>query len=189
MMKRARPGLFGYPSENPIIREQQRRQLVAYVIKDVLASAGLRVGVNPGSVHIRDQLIFFDTRVRRVLSKAIYGGTFPRVRRGKFFHYTSVEAFAGIADSGDLRLYSLRKRDEQPVRRRVAQPGTTRGLAWAGGGERRCDQPRPSGIQSILHIAYERRESVEFRIGPASRSRRYDREDGPAARDAISCRR
>ena len=109
-MKHPRPGLFGYPSENATIYAQQRRQLAAYVIKDVLASAGRRVGINAGSVRIRDRLIFFDTRVRRAVSKAIYGRTFPRVRRGKFFHYTGVEALAGIAERGELRLYSLRKR-------------------------------------------------------------------------------
>lgn len=114
MEKHSRPGLLGYPSENPIILAHQRCQLAAYVIKDVLKSAGRRIGINAGSVRIRDQLIFFDTRVRRALSKAIYGRAFPRVRRGKFFHYTGIEALEGIADSGELRLYSLRRRMQIP---------------------------------------------------------------------------
>lgn len=70
--------------------------------------------INAGAVHIRDRLIFFDTRVRRALSKAIYGLTFPRIRRGKLFHYTGVEAFTEIAKSGKLRLYSFRKRMGNP---------------------------------------------------------------------------
>src|SRR5690348_17220714 len=109
-----RPGLLGYPSENPTILAQQRRQLAAYVIQDILAAADRPVAINAGAVRIRRGLIFFDTRVRRALSKAIYGLTFPRVRRGKFFHYTGVEAFTEMAKSGELRLYSLRKRMANP---------------------------------------------------------------------------
>jgi hypothetical protein len=109
-----RPGLLGYPSGNPIIFAQQRRQLAAYIIQDVLAAAGRRVVINAGAVRIRDRLIVFDTRVRRTLSKAIYGLTFPRIRRGKFFHYTGIEAFAEIAKRNELRLYSLRRRMGNP---------------------------------------------------------------------------
>jgi hypothetical protein len=110
MMNNSRPGLLGYPSENPTILLQQRRQLAAYVIQDILVAADRRVAINAGSVHIRDRLIFFDTDVRRALSEAIYGRTFPRVGAGEFFHHTGVKKFAGIAQSGELRLYSLRKR-------------------------------------------------------------------------------
>ncbi|WP_316228448.1 hypothetical protein [Bradyrhizobium sp. SZCCHNR1039] len=62
MTNRLRPGLLGYPSENPTILAQQRRQLDAYVIQDVLAAADRPVAINAGAVHIRDRLIFFDTR-------------------------------------------------------------------------------------------------------------------------------
>jgi hypothetical protein len=110
MSKHPRPGLLGYPSDNPIIRAQRHRQLAAYVIKDILTSAGRKITINAGSVRVRDGMIFFDTRVRRALSKAIYGRAFPRFRRGTFLHYTGIEALKGIADSGELRLYSLRKR-------------------------------------------------------------------------------
>jgi hypothetical protein len=114
-MKYRRPGLLGYPSPIPTIRAQQRRQLAAYIIKDVLAAAGRRIPINAGSVSIRDRLIFFDTRTRRALSKAVYGRMFPRIRRGKFFHYTGIEALQDIAVSGELRLYSLRKRMQAPI--------------------------------------------------------------------------
>ena len=105
-----RLGLLGYPRPNKTIYEQQRRQLAAYVIKDALTTAGRRISINAGSVRVRERLIFFDTRTRRALSKAVYGRMFPRIRRGKFFHYTGIEALENIAASGELELYSLRKR-------------------------------------------------------------------------------
>ena len=114
-MNRSRPGLLRYPSENPTILAQQRRQLAAYDIQDALAADDRPVAINAGSIHIRDRLISFDTDVRRALSEAIYGRMFPRVEAGEFFHHTSVEAFAGIAESGELRLYSLRKRMGNPI--------------------------------------------------------------------------
>lgn len=114
-MKYRRPGLLGYPSANKTIYEQQRRQLAAYVIKDVLMTAGRRISINAGSIRIGKRLIYFDTQTRRALSKAVYGRVFPRIRRGKFFHYTGIEALENIAASGELRLYSLRKRMQAPI--------------------------------------------------------------------------
>ncbi|NVO18022.1 MAG: hypothetical protein HXX10_28715 [Rhodoplanes sp.] len=114
-MAPARPGLLGYPSDNPTILAQQRKQLAAYVIQDVLEAAGRPIQINAGSVRMSVRWIHFDTEVRVSLSDAIYGRMFPRTMSGEFYHYTGVEAFKSIANEGSLRLYWLRKRMGQPI--------------------------------------------------------------------------
>lgn len=144
-MKYHRPGLLGYPSSNKAIYEQQRRQLVAYIIKDVLTAAGRRISINAGSVRIRDRLIFFDTRTRRALSTAVYGRMFPRIRRGKFFHYTGIEALENIAASGELRLYSLRKRMQAPIEGELMNLARIEGWNGLEIANEDTDDPDPPG--------------------------------------------
>lgn len=103
------------PQPRPVIRANQQRRIAADTIMGVLASAGRLVETNPGELTIRPKLIHCHTKVRRLLADAIYGKTFPRVMAGEFFHTTGVEGFLGIAESGELRLYTLRKRMECPI--------------------------------------------------------------------------
>lgn len=104
--------MFGYPSPNPVIRADQERRIAAATIMGVLASAGRPVEINPGELTIRPKHIHCHTKVRRLLAEAIYDESFSRVMAGEFFHTTGVEGFQGIAQSGELRLYTLRKRME-----------------------------------------------------------------------------
>ena len=115
MSYRLRPGLVDYPSKNSAILAHQRRLLASYIIGDELAADGHSIVINPGSVYIREKLIFFDTEVRQVVSEAIYGRTFPRLQAGEYFHNTGIPALRGIAERGELRLHWLRKRMEHAV--------------------------------------------------------------------------
>lgn len=114
-MAPARPGLLGYPSDIPNLLAQQRKQLAAYLIQDVLEAAGRPIQINAGSVRMSDRWTHFDTDVRASLSDAIYGRMFPRTMSGEFYHYTGLEAFKSIAKEGALRLYWLRRRMGQPI--------------------------------------------------------------------------
>lgn len=122
--------MLGYPSPNPVIRADQERRIAASTIMKILAEAGRSVEINPGELRIGDRLIYCDTRVRHLLAEAIYGATFPRAADGEFFHNTGVEGFRGIAQSRELRLFTLRRRMGNPFEGELYNLATLEG--WRG---------------------------------------------------------
>lgn len=107
--------MLNYPSPNPTILADQRRRLAAQVIVGVLAAHGLAVKIDPWEVRIGPKNIWLHTRARRQVSEAIYGQIFPREPDGEFLHYTRMAVFENIVDTGEFRLYSLRKRMQIPA--------------------------------------------------------------------------
>jgi hypothetical protein len=106
--------MLNYPSPNPTILADQQRRIAAETIMGVLAAEGLQVPINPGDLQIRSELIWPATEIRGQLSEAIYGKIFPVEPAGDFFHYTGLPVFESIASNGEFRLYSLRKRMQDP---------------------------------------------------------------------------
>jgi hypothetical protein len=106
--------MLNYPSPIPAILADQRRRIAAETIMGVLAAEGLQVSINPGDLQVRPELIWPATEIRGPLSEAIYGKIFPVEPAGDFFHYTGLPVFQSIATTGEFRLYSLRKRMQDP---------------------------------------------------------------------------
>jgi hypothetical protein len=106
--------MLNYPSSNPVILADQRRRIAADIIMGVLAADGQQIRINPGNLRIRPDLIWLDTEIRLQLSEAIYGKIFPVEPAGDFFHYTKLPVFENIVAKREFRLYSLRRRMQNP---------------------------------------------------------------------------
>lgn len=97
----------------PVLDQTERRKHVGQIIRDVLAGRDIHVKFDEQSLHIHSDYIAEPTS-SRTLSDTILDRMFPRCSSpSEFLHYTSAEGLKGIARSGELRLF--------PVRRRIGQ--------------------------------------------------------------------
>jgi hypothetical protein len=94
----------------PIFNVIERRKKVAKIFRPVLAKYGIDHLFDERKLHIKKDYISELTHCRRV-SEGILTVMFPKEPvPSDLFHYTKLSSLRSIAISGELRLYSVRKR-------------------------------------------------------------------------------
>ena len=94
----------------PIFETMERRRKAADILRRVLGPLGIAGNVVETELHIQSKVIVEHTCSRK-LSNAILEAMFPKQQAPIVaFHYTSIDGLRGIASSGELRLYAVRKR-------------------------------------------------------------------------------
>lgn len=105
-------------SRNPVIERIERDKRIGNVFRRVLDNYGLADAFDPNALYIGTKVIREKTGNKQKLSSAVLDHMFPKETVPvDLMHYTSPEGLAGIAYSGQLRLYGLRKRiDEAEIK-------------------------------------------------------------------------
>ncbi|MDX0531516.1 hypothetical protein GOC94_30945 [Sinorhizobium medicae] len=113
-------------AEAPIFAELAHRDKVIGILHDVLARHGMQVDLNRMDIHLSDKVIIESFAKGAYLSEAVLNYMFPHEPAPcTLYHYTSLEGIEGIVQSGELRLY--------PVRKRLGQGGELDAFAKAHG--------------------------------------------------------
>jgi hypothetical protein len=111
----------------PILAEMERRKKVGDIFYQILSGHGLEDAFDERELQIRDEVIVENTGNKQRLSTAVLDYMFPKQQPpAEFLHYTTPDGLAGIARSGELRLYALRRRiDEEEIRTFARTHGLT----------------------------------------------------------------
>jgi hypothetical protein len=89
---------------------QRRRQVATTIAAAIASSTGQAVDPDPNELHVKEWGITEYSSVS-LISDAIFEGTAPVVASSQSFaHFTGMTALASIAQSQELRLYSVRRR-------------------------------------------------------------------------------
>jgi hypothetical protein len=97
----------------PIFDWIEDRKTAGQVIRGVLHRHGLDPTFDDEQLHVRKDYIA-EPSWSNIISDAILGRMFPRLPGPvELLHYTSAEGLAGIARSGELRLFPVRRRINQ----------------------------------------------------------------------------
>jgi hypothetical protein len=119
----------------PILQLIERRGRIGTIIRDVLSQRGIEAQFDERELHVQSAYVVEPTSCR-TLSVAILEHMFPVVSGPvELFHYTSVEGLTGIAQSGELRLFSLRRRIDQGELSEFAQRHGLNGYLQSAQGE------------------------------------------------------
>jgi len=118
------------------LREILRRRNVASIIEQVAAKHGLSLPDLQNHIQVQDSIVLENTSQWIGVSRAIFDHMFPgEPSPAVLYHYTTLTALQGIASSGMLRLYPVRKRVDQGELKAFAQAHRLQGYLDGGGGE------------------------------------------------------
>lgn len=122
-------------NQNPLDRIERDRRIVA-IVQGVLAKRGISLQIHPTELHIGEEAIVETTANKQKLSSAILDHMFPREAAPvDLVHYTPPEGLIGIARTGEMRLYALRKRIDEAEIRTFAEEHKLYGYLASAAGE------------------------------------------------------
>jgi hypothetical protein len=122
-------------STPPIVSALERRRKVANIFRTVLSPYNLEGAVDEREIQIRTEVIV-DNPGNQALSNTILNAMFPREPvPAELLHYTTLQGLEGIAGSGELRLYPIRKHIDEGELQAFAQAHGLRGYLQTAEGE------------------------------------------------------
>lgn len=122
-------------SKPSIISALERRRKVGNILRAVLSPYNLEDAVDEREIQIRTEVIV-DNTGNQALSNKILNAMFPREPApAELLLYTTLQGLEGIAGSGELRLYPIRKHIDEGELRAFAQAHRLRGYLRTAEGE------------------------------------------------------
>jgi hypothetical protein len=97
-------------TEAPILARLRKQDEAVRILKTVLGGHGIHAAIDRNDIHVREKYICEITGNQSRISNIIYDHIFPKQTAVEVFHYTTSDGFKGIINTGELRLYSLKKR-------------------------------------------------------------------------------